>query len=104
MRNRKWLKPRGEEKKTVEDKKPVNEKEKKVKKQEDEEKQEQKEEQQEVKQRKRSYAEVVASKSDESANGRNARDTEQVGSSDRKLRASTTENTKKSLDKRAARL
>ena len=114
LRNRKWLKPRGEEKKEGQDKKKANEKEEEEEKQVneekqvDEEKQEEKEKQeegekQEVKKKRRSYAEVVASKSDQSANARNARDTVMVGSSDRKLRASTTAKTKNSLDRRDAR-
>ena len=108
LRNRKWLKPRGEEKKKVQDKKKAKEKEEEEEKQEDEEKQEEEEKQedeekQEVKKKRRSYAEVVAGKSDKSANVRNARKSVLVASSDRRLRASTTANTKDSLDRRDAR-
>ena len=108
LRNRKWLKPRGEEEvKTGIEEKQVKQKEEEVRmketKQVEKEEKVKQVEKQEVMKKKRSYAEVTANVESQSAHSRPAKDSRAGGSSDRQLRASTSANTKASLDRRILR-
>ena len=104
LRNRKWLKPRGEERDVEE--KQVEQEEEEVKQKEVKQKGvkqkevKQAEKKEEVMEKKRSYAEVAAG---QSAHSRPAQDSKAGGSSDRQLRASTSAKTKDSLDRKASR-
>ena len=104
LRNRKWLKPRGEERDVEE--KQVEQEEEEVKQKEVKQKGvkqkevKQAEKKEEVVEKKRSYAEVAAG---QSAHSRPAQDSKTGGSSGRQLRASTSAKTKDSLDRKASR-